>query len=403
MPGPPAKHRITLTAKEHRRLEETARSRIASVRDVLRARIVLLAAKGGTNHEISRSLRCALQTVKTWRKRFAESRLNGLHDQPRSGRPPLFPSRTLVEIKAIACELPAKRGLPLSRFSLSEILGEIQRAGVHPVPSRSALWSILRESGIRPWFHRSWVFRRDPRFAERAGPILDLYEGRWNGEPLGPEDHVLCADEKTGIQVLSRPHPTEAPGPGKQMRVEFEYRRHGTIGYTGAVDVRSGRAFGACPSRNTRITFRRFVKTVMAREPYASARRVFWIVDNGSAHHPTTFGPWLSRACPNAVAVHTPVHASWLNQEEIFLSILDRKALTPRDLSGRAEAIQRILRFQERYNRNCRPFRWRFTRRDLRRLLREAGEEADAADAKTAPLAEPPANAIRTPLVSAVG
>lgn len=369
------RHSIVLAEGELHRLQSALRQTTAPQREVLRARIALAAAEGVGNHEIARTLGCALQTVKTWRARFAQERLEALKDRPRSGRPPIFRGRTLAHIKAVACELPAERGLPLSRFSLADIHEVLREEKVQPLPSRSSLWRILREDGLRPWFYRTWIHKRAPDFLEKAGPVLDLYAGAWEGAPLGPDDRVICADEKTGIQILSRQHPTRPPRPGEAGKVEFEYRRRGVICLQGALDVRTGTVFGAFPERNTAEAFRAFVTEIMQEEPYARSPRVFWITDNGGAHHPKTFGPWLQANFPQARAVHTPVHASWLDQEEIVLNIVTKKALTPRDFSSKEEAKERIREFLARRNRRPRPFRWRYTRQDLAKDMAKWAEE----------------------------
>ncbi|MGH9920651.1 MAG: IS630 family transposase [Nitrososphaerales archaeon] len=366
---------ITLSETERTSLESTLRRTSAPYREVLRSRIALLADQGTSNHEIARTVGCALQTVKTWRKRFVRERLGALTDRPRSGRPRRFPARTLATLKAIACELPADRGLPLSRFSLSEIHAELRKERLTPLPSRSTLWRVLHQDGIRPWLYRSWIHKRAPDFLERAGPVLDLYEGLWEGRRLAPTDHVICADEKTGVQILHRKVATRAPRPREAGKVEFEYSRKGTLCFQGALDVRRGRVFGGFPERNTAEAFRRFVTEVMGHEPYASATRVFWVTDNGSAHHPKSFGPWLAATFPHAQAVHTPVHASWVDQEELFLAILTKKALTPRDFANREEAEARIRGFLARWNRRPRPFRWTYTRENLRADLKRWAEE----------------------------
>jgi transposase len=356
-------------------LEATLRRTSAPYREILRARIALLSARGAPNHQIARTLGCALQTVKTWRRRFSHDRLDALADRPRSGRPRRFPARTMAIVKAIACELPTERGLPLSRFSLSEIHAVLRKEKVCPLPSRTTLWRLLHQDGIRPWFYRTWIHKRAPDFLEKAGPILDLYEGQWEGRPIGPRDQVICADEKTGVQILHRKVPTRPPRAGESGRVEFEYTRKGTLCFQGALDVRSGRVFGAFPARNTAEAFRGFVTELMGQEPYARATRVFWITDDGSAHHPKSFGPWLTATFPQARAVHTPVHASWVDQEELFLAILTKKALTPRNFASREEAVARIRGFLAQRNRAPRPFRWSYTRQDLQKDLRGWAEE----------------------------
>ncbi len=306
----------------------------------------------------------------------------------RSGRPCVYGSRVVAQVKAIACEIPAERGLPLSRFSVSDIHEVIQTEELRPLPSRTTVWRILSKDGLRPWTYRTWIHKRDPHFLEKAGPILDLYEGRWEGKPLGPKDAVVCADEKTGIQMLLRQVPTRPPGPGEAGKVEFEYARKGTICFVGALDVRSGKVFGTFPERNNAESFRQFVREVMAQEPFARASRVFWVTDNGSAHHPKTFGPWLRTEFPKAQALHTPVHASWVDQEEIFLSVLTRKALTPRDFHSKKEGRERIRGFLARWNRKPRPFRWRYTCKDLAEDLQRWEGELKNDEAPSSPRKE---------------
>ena len=156
------------------------------------------------------------------------------------------------------------------------------------------------------------------------------------------------------------------------MRVESEYERKGTLAYLAALDVFNGQVFGRVEPTTGIAPFSRLVDQVMTQEPYASARKVFWIIDNGPSHHPSTFPSRLNEAYPNAVAVHLPTHASWLNQIELYFSILQRKALTPKDFKDLDALSQRLLGFQERYNRTARPFRWKFTRKKLQERLRQA-------------------------------
>ena len=376
-PGPRAKHPIKLSRRDRRKLNAVVRKHSSPQRDVLRARIVLLAAGGMPNDGIARTLRCAPNTVKKWRWRFFREGRDGLEDRERSGRPPVYPPSTLAVIKVIACDLPATYEKPFSRFSIPDIRDAARELGVRPLPSLSWIRARLREDAIRPWSHHTWAKPRDPDFERKAAPILDLYHGRFEGAPLHPDDVVLSADEKTAIQALHRHQPTTAAGPRRPLRYDDHYTRRGTTKYIAARDVRTGRVVGTCQQRVGAREFRAFVDRVMATARCARARRVFWIVDNGSAHHPKTFGAWLSRRHPKAVAVHTPVHASWLNQIEIYFSILQRKALTPNDFEDVEALERRIKGFERHYNRQARPFKWKFTKADLRRVmerLERAGE-----------------------------
>jgi len=280
-----------------------------------------------------------------------------------------FPPEIVVAIKALACELPAELNLPLSRLSMDDIKGETIRRGLVASIGKTTLWRWLTEDAIRPWFHRTWIFPRDPQFADKAGRVLDLYEGIWEGSPLKESDCVISADEKTSIQARRRIHPTSPPGPGQTMRVEEEYERQGALAYLAAWDVRRAKVFGRCDESTGIVPFHKLVEQVMGQEPYRSAARVFWIMDNGSSHRGQRGDERMQAQWKNIVPVHTPVHASWLNQVEVYFSVVQRKVLTPNNFDSLAAVEDRLLRFQDYYERAAKPFRWKFTRRDLAKLL----------------------------------
>ncbi len=287
--------------------------------------------------------------------------------------PVVFPPAVVVEIKALACELPDKLNLPLSRFSIAELRQAAIDRGIVAQISGTTLWRWLAEDAIRPWRYRSWIFPRDPDFARKAGRVLDLYEGNWEGQPLGPKEYVLSADEKTSIQARRRRHVTLAPNAGQIMRVEAEYQRKGAWAYLAAWDVHRAHVFGRCELKSGIAAFDRLIAQVMEQEPYASAKRVFWIVDNGSSHRGERFADRLRSQWSNTVPVHLPVHASWLNQIEIYFSVVQRKVLTPNDFSSLNDVENRLFGFQEHYQRIAKPFEWKFTRDDLSKLLSDLG------------------------------
>jgi hypothetical protein len=175
-------------------------------------------------------------------------------------------------------------GVPVARWSLPDLRRDVLARGLVATVSGTTRWRWLDADAMRPWRHRSWLFPRDPRFAERADPILDLYQRRGKDRPLGPHDYVISADEKTSIQARERRHPPAPVAPGQPRRVEHEYRRHGAWAYLAAWDVQRARLFGRCEPRSGIVPFDRLVKDVMTQEPYRSARRVFWVMDNGWAH-----------------------------------------------------------------------------------------------------------------------
>jgi hypothetical protein len=235
--------------------------------------------------------------------------------------------------------------------------------------SDKTVWRWLSEDAIRPWQHRCWIFPRDPEFGVKAGRILDLYARRWKGKPLGRKDFVISTDEKTSIQARRRLHPTLPPAPKRAMRVEHEYKRCGAWAYLAAMDVHRLKLFGRFEQSTGIVPFETLVADVMRQPPYNTARRVFWIMDNGSSHRGATCVQRLQAAFPNVVPVHGPVHASWLNQIEIYFSIVQRKVLTPNDFASLAEVADRLLRFQKHYEQIAAPFEWKFTRADLDALL----------------------------------
>jgi len=290
-----------------------------------------------------------------------------------------FPPAVVVAVKALACELPSELGLPLSRFSMSEIKQEVIRRGLVASIGETTLWRWLSQDAIRPWHHRSWIFPRDPDFAQKASRILDLYEGVWEGRPLGQNDFVICADEKTSIQARRRKHRRAAPQPGRPGRFEHEYVRKGAWAYLAAWDVHQARIFGRCEHKTGIAPFGRLVRQVMSLDPYRSASSVFWIVDNGTSHRGDRCQQRLVRQWPNLIVVHTPIHASWLNQVEIYFSIVQRKVLTPNDFNSLTALEDRLLAFQQHYQAAAKPFQWRFTRRDLDSLLARLAARSKAA------------------------
>jgi len=339
-------------------------------RDVLRARIVLAAADGASNAAIGRALGVRGDTVRKWRRRFCQHGLDGLRDRPRAGRPRRFSATVVAEVKALACELPANRDVPLAKWSCPDLAVEAARRGVVDPVSASTVRRWLAADTLKPWQHRSWISPRDPHFVVKAARVLDPVRTSLRRRALGGSDYVLSADEKPGVQARSRIHPSRPPGPGRRpMRVESEYRRHGTLAYLAAYDVHRAHVIGHCAPSTGIEPFTALVDKVMTREPYSSAQRVFWVVDNGASHRGWSAAARLTNAFPKATMIHLPVHASWLNQIEMYFSVLQRKLLTPDDFPDLDVLANRLTAFEARYDTAARPFDWRFNRNDLNRLL----------------------------------
>jgi hypothetical protein len=369
---PVYKYSIRLSKDEKKELLRAKKKGRKSARLVIRILIVLFANGGLTIAQTAQYLGCCEQTVLNQRQRFLARRSEGpvaaLMDLPRSGRPVIYGAQQRVQVIALVCETLHQHELPLSRFSTADLHRVVvKEEGVADL-SHGSLSRILAEDALKPWRYRYWLFPQDPDFVRKACVVLDLYAGFWEGQRLGPDEHVLSADEKT-IQVLKRGHPGLPAVPGHEQRVEFEYERLGTVAYHAAWDVFGGRISGRVAANTCIATFNELVDMVMTQEPYPSSNRTFWIVDGGCAHHPHTFPARLQGMYPNAVAVSLPVHASWLNQIEIFFSIVQRKVLTPLDVADKETLTNRLIDFQDYYQETAKPFGWKFTAQDLKKRL----------------------------------
>ena len=304
---------VVLSAGERTTLNKRVRGAKTAYRDRLRAQIVLAAARGRDNARIAADLQISVDTVRKWRGRFAGRGLDGLADLPRCGRPRRISELTRAAVVALACQLPAATGVPLSRWTGPELLAEVIKAGPGCQLSVSSVLRILAEHPVKPWQYQSWISPRDPDFAARASVILDLYQGFYRGRRLRPGDRILAVDAKPSIQARGAAVPPPAR-PGKPVRAGHEYVRHGALALLAALDVHTGKVFAATPATTGIVPFMDLIGQVMTLPEYKDAPRVFVIVDNGSDHRGQAAVRRLRDAWPNAIMIHTPVHASWLNQ-----------------------------------------------------------------------------------------
>ena len=361
---------VVLTDAHRADLDRLVRAGRTEQRLARRAGIVLAAADGQPNTRIAASMGITPDTARKWRHRWcAAPGVSSLGDAERSGRPTVFSPVQVAQIKALACSLPKDHDLPLSRWSCPELARQAVSVGICSSISPSTVRRWLTEDALKPWQYQSWIFITDPDFQAKAQRVLDLYQRVWDGQPLGPNDYVICSDEKPSIQARRRCCPTLPSGKARTMRVNHDYRRGGALTYLAAYDVHRARIIGRCEDRTGIVPFSHLVEQVMTTEPYKSANRVYWVVDNGSSHRGQSAIDRLADQFSNAVMVHTPVHASWLNQAEICFSIIQRKVLSPNDFEDLEAVAQRLADFAERYNKAARPFQWKFTTTDLNELM----------------------------------
>jgi transposase len=342
---------LALTDAERAELRRRVRAHTTPQRDATRAQIVLLAAQGLPNRQIARLVGMHPDRVGGWRRRFAHQRLAGLADRPRSGRPPVYGHDERLRLLAIVTQTPPD---PASHWSHSQLADALADIGI----SASQIGRILAALDIKPHRVRGWITRRQvPEFWERAADVCGLYL-------VAPDNAlVLAVDEKTGIGARSRTRPATPPAPGRVARQEHEYVRHGTANLLAALDVHRGGIYQATDlDRNTAANFIDFLEALDAKVP--GELDVHVILDNGSSHIALVTRWWFhehQRFHPH----YTPSHASWLNQAELFFSILARRLLKRGEFGSVAELVDRIMAFIADYNRTATPFRWTYDGRPL--------------------------------------
>ena len=345
---------IVLVDETRAVLEARVRATTTPQRDVVRARIVLLAADGVSSRRISGVVGMHESHVAMWRQQFLARGLDGLRDAPRPGRPLVYDAEDRLKIVALATSQrdPDEPEATWTYQALADALAD--EVGI----SRSQLWKFLDRLDIKPHKVVGWLNRRhDPEFWERVRDVCGLY--------LSPPHNalVLSVDEKTGIQAKERRVPTSGAGPGRPRRQEFEYIRHGTVSLLAALEVHSGEILAEPIERNDSVTFIGFLEQL--DRVIASDVEVHLILDNGSSHVSKATKTWLIDH-PRFVARYTPVHASWVNQVELFFSILTRKVLKQGNFTSHQDLVSKIMRYIDRHNDTAKPFAWTYTGQPLK-------------------------------------
>ena len=343
-----AAKRVGISMEDRAALERIVRSRKAEWRMVERARIVLEAGEGHPAGAIARRVGCSLQTAKKWRARYERDGLEGLKDAPRAGRPLVHGPETRARLVALACTRPlaTREGLRRERWTHAELAEQVGM-------SESQAHAILRSLDIKPHLSEQWVMTEfGPDFDARAGEVCGLY--------LDPPEGVLVVsiDEKTGIQAKTPTKPDVVAKPGKPSRREHEYRRNGTQNLFACLRVHSGEVSAMPAKTRNRFDLIRFLDQLEAEIP--EGRQVLAITDNLSTRTTQEVEDWLAEH-PRWRFVFTPKHASWLNQVEIFFSILARRLIRHGAFTSEHDLACQMLAFVETYNQNARPFQWTYT------------------------------------------
>ena len=347
---------VRLSRKVREDLEQVVREQRGEARRYRRARMVLLAAEGASISAIARKLGTNRLRVGQWLRRFRERGIEGLEDLDRSGRPIEITPLERHQVIAAACQSPQELGLRRSVWShvaLREVL--ISKRLVREI-STSEIGRILDDAEIKPHRIRRWCHSDDPQYQEKMRAIVRLYVRRPRGQP------VLCVDEKTGMQALSRTRPLQRPGPRRHRRLEFEYKRHGTRCLFACFNVGTGKVLARCTKARKRKDFFLFMDKVAS---VYRQRRVHVVLDNLNTHKNTSRGDFITdwnREHGNRFVFHyTPTHGSWLNQVELWFAILSRRVLRYGDFRNPRELVRSIDTFTRGWNRReAHPFRWTY-------------------------------------------
>ena len=395
--------RISLDEKERVELERRVRATTSMQREAQRARIILACAEGGSLNDIANRTKTHSTTVQRWRSRFVSDGLKGLEDKPRAGHKPTFGSVTRAEIVALACEpieyvpmqdasvslpkAPLSRAQQLSFAFLLEVASansskkKAKKAKPKKIPKdgktrrtiedvrqeaidrgivKSIGWGtvqrILAEADVRPHLIQGWVHSPDPKFREKVTEITELYLNP------PPSSVVLCIDEKPGMQALERLYPDKPPGPGRKRRREFEYKRHGTQTLISSFEVHTGKVLAHCGDTRKADDLVAFMEEVALEYPTGTVH-VVW--DNLNIHYDGKPDRWklFNQRHGNRFVFHyTPKHASWVNQVELFFSIVERVCLRHGSFASKEELRAAVLEFIAYWNREkAHPFKWTFT------------------------------------------
>jgi len=336
---------IILTDEQRRQLKENLKP-TTQYRFVQRVNTILLAAEGSNNKQIAEKVGLSVVAISHWRTRFAKHGIEGLNDLPRPGKPCIYGHNDRLKVVNVACNPPSLK----TRWTVRELADQ---TGI----SKSHLHRIMHELDLKPHQFKMWLFSNDPEFETKQADIVGLY--------LNPPKNafVVCLDEKTGMQAVSRTHEKLPMKQGQVERREFGYKRHGVLALYAALKVHEGQVIGKTEKRHTHAEFLSFVKDIYKK--WGRKKELHFVIDNFSAHKHKDVMQWVEEH--KRVKFHfTPTHASWLNQIELWFSILARQLLSKKDFRSVKDLTRQVLKFIEEYNKKAKPFAWTYQGKPLK-------------------------------------
>jgi transposase len=360
--------KIRVNRDQREQLIKIVRAQKSEQREVLRARIILLLWEGNDENEVAEQLSITVKTVRKWRDRFHAKGVKGLEDSPRTGAPTTFTILQRCEIIAVACDKPSSYGYDTYNHWTGKILTEAVNANIDGLSiSESSVRRTLQMNDLKPHKVRMWLHSKDPEFTERVNEVVDLYINT-------PDDEVvICVDEKTGMQATQRIAETVLPKPGIAGKYESEYIRHGTQSLIAAFDIKTGNVIAQCGDSRTAEDLLGLMEQVA--QAYADENKIHVIWDNLNIHKDGAGERWtqFNKKHGDKFEFHfTPKHASWVNQIEIFFSILHRRCLKLSSFKSKEELREMVMNFIKLWNdKEGHAFNWTFKGYPMQRVEKE--------------------------------
>ena len=349
--------KIKITNEQESELQKILKRQRSEVRMVLRANIILMLAKGGTEKETAKELGVNIKTIRKWGSRFLAKGIDGLDDGERSGAPVKFTVNQRCEIIAIACDNPKNYGYETQTTWTYDMLTETVNKEIPDLSmGRTSVFSTLAENDLKPNKFEMWLHSKDPEFTGKVNEVVDLY--------LKPPENsvVICVDEKTGMQATERKYDIKMPIPGKAGKYEYEYIRHGTQSLISGFNIANGKVIAECSQTRKSEDLMEFMEKLALE--YQSEANIHIIWDNLNIHKDGTSNRWKEFNEKHGGKFHfhyTPIHASWVNQVEIFFSVLQKKCLRYASFKSVNELKETVMKFINRWNeKDGHPFKWVF-------------------------------------------
>jgi len=358
--GRPAKGRIKLTREQKQELWRIIKSTKEEARRILRARVILSWEKNEKAQQVADIVGCHTSTAAKIRNKFEQHGMNALNDLPRCGRPWRFNAVERMGIVATACD-PAPKENGLGGWTMDRLREEVVKRGIVEQIGRTTVNEILEENDLKPHRMKMWEHSTDPQFKEKVTEICELY--------LNPPEGsvVVSIDEKCGMQALERKYPDEPAIPGRIGRREFEYKRHGTQSLIASLNVHTGNVTSRCGETRKATDLIALMEQVAKEYPGVEVH-VIW--DNLNIHYNGPDKRWDKFNEKHGGRFHfhfTPLHASWVNQIEVYFSILEKKVLRNGSFHSKKELKEAVLSFIKCWNRKlAHPFKWKFRGYPLR-------------------------------------